>query len=181
MFLFFRDDPKKKTYHKDSHYKPLKSHHMSSHSKDKNRSRSRYRSYSKYEKKYPKQQMLPFHEEKLEQNASSQSQTVLFPAGNLPPIDNNSSNLLNMAYVMNQQLQSSQVFENKPEFVQFTHHNMNSANMTAPLPSNAQFNQESGMVVVEKTKKEELVFANNMANANNSNENNLESSYSHGK
>ena len=138
--------------------------------------------------------MLAFKEEKaavLDNQASSQ----VFPTGNLPIVDNNSSTLINMAYVMNQQLQSSQNFENKPEFVHFTgHHSMpNAVLQQAPLnmpigANNSQFNnnQDISASLNEKSKKEatELVFANNMsvgANNSSNNENNLESSYSHGK
>lgn len=164
---------------------------MSSHSRShkgkthgQSRSRSRYRSYSKYEKKYPKQQIMPFKEEKtaiLEQVPLTNPNASLYSAGNMPSIvDNNSSNLINMAYVMNQQLvQGSQPFENKPEFVQYAHHHLASANLT--LAPNTQFSQE---LLADKNKKDssELLMANNLANTNiNSSENNLEGSFGHGK
>lgn len=140
---------------------------MSSHSKEKIRSRSRSRthSYSKDEKKYAKKAQMTFKEENAPIGQNS-NVNALFTTGNVPSlVDNNSSNLLNMAYVMNQQLvQSSQSFENKPEFMQFSHHSISN---TANFPAD------------NKKETPELVFANSLQN--NMSENNMEGSFNLGK
>ena len=143
------------------------------------RSRSRareheheHRSYSKYDKKFAaqggaKQPQMAFKEEKLEQPGQSlpAPANMYAAAGNMPMADSNSSNLLNMAYVMNQQLQSSSVFE--------PYHNV------APLPLAGPPNPPQFMVAEPEPKKEkELLFG---ASLGASNESNLEGSYSHGK
>ena len=87
--------------------------------------------------------------------------------------ENSSSNLLNMALLMNQQLQSSSGFEPKPQqdFGSFHPH------IVAPLPSLPGPPQQYMVAEPEpKKEKEQLVFGAPLAASNESNE----GSYSHG-
>ena len=191
-FLLFREDTSKKPtkYHRkspSSHYKRSVSR---SPAKPQQRKRSRSRvweheheqrsSYSKYDKKLlaKPQSMASYKEEKTESlpQPPQQQQPQPNPANMYSQTgmgENSSSNLLNMALLMNQQLQTSSGFEPKPQqdFGSFHPH------IVAPLPSLPGPPQQYMVAEPEpKKEKEQLVFGAPLAASNESNE----GSYSHG-
>lgn len=165
------------------------------HKHSESRSRSRNRSYEKYkEKKISKETNLEKEKPKnfsssnapIDVNANnfsrSQTQQAFNQSGNMPIVDNNSTNLINMAYLMNQQLvQNTQSYQNNSLDNKLGINSMNeflvqyANNPTFNIPPGIQ-QQQTNIIstTVNPEKKESLAIQSQDLNNNLNSENNIE-------